>query len=179
MMESRKFKKFYGVDVYGDIHDTKEYISALKCVGLENPVYSLLRMDFDSALSMFEDDYFDFIYVDGFAHTGEDGGKTLIDWIKKLKVGGILAGDDYHKDWPLVIWAVNDIAKKLNVEINVTLETEDKIYCKYPIWYFRKKDDLNLCLNPLLYKLGMSEKKRVHFFAPELMPKQENLWSMF
>ena len=92
----------------------KRCISALKYIGIENTTYSLLRMDFDDALLLFEDNYFDFIYVDGFAHTGEEGGKTLIDWIKKLKVGGYLAGDDYHNDWPLVVWAVNDLAKKLS-----------------------------------------------------------------
>lgn len=43
-----------------------------------------------------------FIYVDGYAHTGEDRGKTLFDWYPKLKIGGLMAGDDYHDDWPLV-----------------------------------------------------------------------------
>lgn len=163
-VESNKFKKFFGVDIYGDIHDTNEYISALKNIGFENQSYSLLRMNFDSALSMFNDNYFDFIYVDGFAHTGEEGGKTLVDWVKKLKVGGIMAGDDYHQDWPLVVWAVNDIAQKLDVEVSITLETENEIYSKYPTWYFKKKNNLSPSLDPLLYKLGMQEKKRINFY---------------
>jgi len=37
MIESGKFARFYGVDVYNDIHNTKEYITALKYVGFENP----------------------------------------------------------------------------------------------------------------------------------------------
>jgi hypothetical protein len=164
MVDSAKFKRFYGVDIYGDIHDTKEYISALKYIGIENTKYSLLRMDFDAALLMFEDNYFDFIYVDGFAHAGEEGGKTLINWIKKLKVGGILAGDDYHNDWPLVVWAVNDLAKKLGAEITLTGGSEDEIYCKYPTWYLKKEVLDTPSLNPLLFKLSMREKKRINFY---------------
>ena len=162
MIESGKFKRFYGVDVYSDIHDTKEYITALKHIGFENPVYTLLRMDFDSALGMFDDEYFDFIYIDGFAHTGEEGGKTLVDWFKKLKVGGILAGDDYHSDWPLVIWAVNDLAQKLDAVVHLTLGTEDEIYCKYPTWFIVKNSDpSDIKVNPLLYRIGMKEKERI------------------
>ena len=164
MIDSAMFKRFYGVDMYSDIHDTKEYISALKYIGIENTTYSLLRMDFDDALLLFEDNYFDFIYVDGFAHTGEEGGKTLIDWIKKLKVGGYLAGDDYHNDWPLVVWAVNDLAKKLGVEITLTGGCEDGIYCKYPTWYLKKEVLDTPSLNPLLFKLSMREGKRINFY---------------
>ena len=164
MVESGKFKKFYGVDIYGDIlHDTKEYGAALKYVGFENPRYCLLRMDFNSALDLFDDDHFDFIYVDGFAHTGEEGGKTLIDWIKKLKKGGILAGDDYHDDWPLVKWAVNDLVEKLDADLYLTTGVEDNDYSRYPTWYIVKNHaDTILETNPDLYKISMGEKKRIH-----------------
>ena len=43
-------------------------------------------MTFDDAIDLFEDQFFDFIYIDGFAHTGEEGGETLIKWYRKLKV---------------------------------------------------------------------------------------------
>lgn len=162
MVESGKFKRFYGVDSYSDIHNTEEYITALKHIGIENSTFTLLRMDFESALAMFDDQYFDFIYVDGFAHTGEEGGKTLVDWFRKLKVGGILAGDDYHHDWPLVTWAVNDLARKLDVAVHVTLGTESEIYCKYPTWFISKDSvHADIAVNPLLYRLGMQEKKRI------------------
>lgn len=175
MIDSARFKRFYGVDIYSDIHDTKEYISALKYIGIEDTTYSLLRMDFESALEMFEDNYFDFIYVDGFAHTGEEGGKTLIDWIKKLKPGGILAGDDYHDDWPLVVWAVNDLAKKIGAEITVTGGSEDGIYCKYPTWYLKKELATSPTVNPLLFKLSMREKKRINFYRAGIYARARKL----
>ena len=162
MVNSGKFQRFYGVDLYGDTHDASEYCTALKRIGFQNPGYCLLRMDFDSALGLFEDNYFDFIYIDGFAHTGEEGGKTLVDWVKKLKIGGVLAGDDYHNDWPLVKWAVNDVATKLDTDLNVTTELEDVEYCKYPTWFMRIKSETKVEVDRVLYKLAMKEKKRIH-----------------
>ena len=78
MIQSGEFKKFYGVDLYGDHHDTDEYKSAIKLVGLDSN-YTLLRMSCDEALDLFDDNYFDFIYFDGYAHKGEEGGKTFSD----------------------------------------------------------------------------------------------------
>ena len=89
MVQSGKFRRFWGVDVYGDAHDITEYKRALLTVGIEAD-YALLRMTFDEALDIFPDEFFDFIYVDGYAHTGEEGGRTLINWYAKLKPGGIL-----------------------------------------------------------------------------------------
>jgi hypothetical protein len=163
MIDSGKFARFYGVDVYGDSHDTKEYCKALQYVGFQNPDYTLLRMDFDSALGLFEDCYFDFIYVDGFAHTGEEGGKTLIDWIEKLKIGGILAGDDYHKDWPLVKWAVNDLVKQLGCKLYVTSGKEAVAYSQYPTWFIIKSEiKSELKVNKDLFQVALKERNRIH-----------------
>jgi len=162
MIDSNKFQRFYGVDAYGDTHDTEEYCAALKHIGFQDPRYCLLRMDFDSAVGLFDDNHFDFIYVDGFAHTGEEGGKTLVDWVKKLKIGGVLAGDDYHNDWPLVKWAVNDFAKKLDVALSVTKQIEDGDYSKYPTWFIRKTSEKAVEVDRVLYQIAMKEKKRIH-----------------
>jgi len=163
IIKSEKFKRFYGVDVYGDTHDTAEYARALRYIGFQNPSYCLLRMDFDSALDLFDDSYFDFIYIDGFAHTGEEGGKTLVDWYNKLKTGGILAGDDYHDNWPLVKWAVNDLVDQLGVELNITTGVENVDYSMYPTWYIKKTNTkLRLRVNQDLYAIAIKEKKRIH-----------------
>lgn len=74
MIDSKKFMRFFGVDLYGDIHNTSEYKRALQHIGLRDERYCLLRMTFEDALDLFDDEYFDFIYIDGFAHTGEEGG---------------------------------------------------------------------------------------------------------
>lgn len=159
MVDSGKFKKFYGVDLYADHHDTEEYVRALKHVGLDVP-YTLLRMSFDDALTLFDENYFDFIYFDGYAHTGEEGGKSFIDWYKKVKVGGIFAGDDYHDSWPLVKWAVNSFVKTLGVELNVTGLTETTNLSHFPSWFFTKISDAEFdgVLDKDLYELSKITK---------------------
>lgn len=161
MVESGKFKHFFGVDMYGDMHDTEEYKRALKYIGLDSLNYRLLRMTFEEAYDLFDDNYFDFIYIDGYAHTGEEGGKTIIEWYKKLKVGGILAGDDYHDDWPLVKWAVNDFAAKVEGKLCITGGKEEGAYCSYPTWYLKKEKDIFVESNLELIKIASEEKSRI------------------
>ena len=138
LVASGRFKKVFGVDTYDDYyHHLDEYRQALRDVGLlEN--YSLLRMTFDDARPLFDHNSLDFIYIDGFAHTGEEGGKTLSDWWPTLKVGGVMAGDDYHTDWPLVMWAVNDMVDQLGLQLHITDTVETTSYNRYPSWYVIK-----------------------------------------
>ena len=161
IVESGKFDKVFGVDTYDDYyHHIDEYREAISQVGLKSN-YSLLRMTFEEALSLFPDEFFDFIYVDGFAHTGQEGGQTLADWYPKLKVGGIMAGDDYHDDWPLVQWAVNDFASALGVGLTVTEKTESHSYNRYPSWFITKTHSAISDVyrpHPTLVKVAAAEK---------------------
>lgn len=141
MVQSGRFSRFVGVDVYGDGHNTAEYKKALLAVGPWSD-YRLLRMTFDQALDLFPDGCFDFIYCDGYAHTGEEGGRTLVDWYPKLKPGGVMAGDDYDiETWPLVVWTAHHVALQLGVPIFVTEKVTDEPYNRYPSWYLRKPMD--------------------------------------
>ena len=162
MVESGKFLHFFGVDMYSDTHDVGEYKDTLKTIGLLKN-YKLIRMTFDEALDLFEDNFFDFIYIDGFAHTGEEGGETLAKWYKKLKVGGIFAGDDYHSDWPLVIWAVNDFVNQTNSSLMLTDKVENLPFCEYPSWFIKKNTDHNtqFTVSQTLKKMSESEKNRI------------------
>lgn len=161
MVRSGKFSMFIGVDVYQD--RPQEYGQALTRVGLLEP-YKLLRMTFDEAVRLFEDNSLDFVYVDGYAHTGEEGGKTLAAWYPKLKKGGILAGDDYSDDWPLVKWAVNSFVERLGTCLYVTELVESETYCMYPSWFIVKEQDIMELENFLpadLLAIGASEQRRV------------------
>ncbi len=161
MVDSKKFNRFYGVDSYSDTHDTDEYKFALKTVGIDKN-YNLLRMFFDDAYDLFEDNYFDFIYIDGYAHTGEDGGKTLSKWYKKLKVGGVFAGDDYHKDWPLVVWAVNNFVNQIDTKLFITDKTEKVAFSEYPSWYVVKDKEVNnINIPKILNNYADKEKDRI------------------
>jgi len=116
MVDSGYFSSFIGIDMYGDTyHDVGEYKEALGRIGLFSN-YKLLRMTFDEAYDLFEDESLDFIYIDGYAHNGED------------------SGDDYHDDWPLVKEAVNEFVKSSGFILNLTSKIEDNPYCNYPSW---------------------------------------------
>ncbi len=160
MVKSQKFSQFIGIDMYADGHDTTEYKEALKTIGLfEN--YKLLRMRFDEALGLFEDQSLDFIYVDGYAHSGEEGGQTPFDWCKKVKIGGIMAGDDYHSDWPLVVKAIDEFVKQSGFELWITDKTEDDPYCRYPTWMVKKTHEPQLNLPQNLIEEGRIANQKV------------------
>lgn len=141
LLDTNKFKYIYSVDRYtGERgHDTKQYIKALKTLKEHETKNSLLRMNFCEALDFFEDNTFDFIYIDGYAHTGENEGKTLYDWYPKLKKGGMFAGDDYHSDWPKVIHHVDKFCKDNFLKLHIhKFKNKNNDYSKYPSWYVFK-----------------------------------------
>jgi Methyltransferase domain len=163
MIQSGRFRAFFGVDAYTDGHGVQEYQAALRATGLWSE-YRLLRMTFDQAAPLFDDGSLDFIYVDGFAHTGCEGGRTLADWYPKLRPGGIMAGDDYHVgDWPLVVWAVHEAAAQLKVPVHVTDEVQVETYNRYPSWSFVKPADgpQALRFSDDLRAFGDAEKARI------------------
>jgi SAM-dependent methyltransferase len=60
----------------------------------KNPRFALMRGYSMDVAGHFEDESLDFVYIDGnhdYNHVTED----MTYWYKKLKPGGILAGDDY------------------------------------------------------------------------------------
>jgi hypothetical protein len=98
--------------------------------------YSLLRMRFDQAVDLFPDGYFDFIYVDGYAHTGEEAGQTFRDWWPRLKAGGVFAGDDYDRAWPDVVQNVDAfLAANGQTGYVIPYVEPDTAYCRYPTWF--------------------------------------------
>ena len=95
------------------------------------------------AAEMFEDGSLDFIYIDGL-HDYESVKADIAGFYPKLKVGGIIAGHDYHLgDWPGVYNSVNEFISENNLEISITgtdSPEDDAEYdgCK-PSWWAVKK----------------------------------------
>ena len=159
IMKSKKFIKFYGIDSYADFqHNDSEYLKTKKKLSIFNN-YLLIRNTFENSLNMFENNSLDFIYIDGFAHTGNNGGKTLFQWVDKLKIGGICAGDDYHDDWPLVKKTVQYFTKELNIKLNVTNSSADGKYSEYPSWFFIKENNLKKEFPDEFYLEGLKKHK--------------------
>lgn len=82
---------------------------------------TILRAHGHDALPLFGDGSLDFLYVNGFAHDGERDGQILRTWFAKLRSGGIVAGDHYSPQWPLVITAVNDFATAYGLEVHMAI----------------------------------------------------------
>jgi hypothetical protein len=119
-------------------HDIEQYKQALRALLPYKERSTVLRMRFNEAVDLFPDFYFDFIYVDGYAHTGEEEGQTFSDWYPKLKPGGVFAGDDYHDRWPKVTAAVDEFISRESLKLNMHTFDPDNPWDGYPSWWARK-----------------------------------------
>jgi predicted O-methyltransferase YrrM len=75
--------------------------------------FQIIRMTSVDAAKQVEDESMDFIFIDG-DHKYDSVAMDLKSWWPKLKVGGIMMGDDY--DWPQVKQAVKEFFKFHNHE---------------------------------------------------------------
>jgi len=130
----------YSIDMWaGDRgHGIDQYREAIARLSPYRDRNAIMRMRFDEALPLFSDQSLDFIYVDGYAHDGELNGQTFREWYPKLRSGGIIAGDDYAPEWPLVVAAVDAFAAANGLEIHVIDCHEDQWNSMYPTWFAMK-----------------------------------------
>ncbi|WP_340313713.1 class I SAM-dependent methyltransferase [Rhizorhabdus argentea] len=119
-------------------HGVDQYREAIGRLSPYRDRNAILRMRFDEALHLFGEESLDFIYVDGYAHDGELNGATFRDWLPKLRRGGIIAGDDYAPDWPLVMAAVDRFVAENGLELHVIDCHEDSWNSMYPTWFAMK-----------------------------------------
>ena len=121
LLRKSELSFLYSIDKYaGDRgHDLEQYKKAIKLLEPFKERNSILKMRFEDALDLFPNEYFDFIYIDGYAHTGQEEGKTLHDWFPKLKKGGIFSGDDYNAKWPKNIECIEEFTKEKNLKIKI------------------------------------------------------------
>jgi len=127
--------KVYGIDRYKDHHDHREMRDMLILMKdeIDSGRYEFLRGTFASLCGHFEDSTFDFIYIDGYAHTGQEAGGTLEDWWPKLSPGGIFSGHDYDKRYQPTIDAVDAFVQRHNLELTIVEEQEG-----YASWLVEK-----------------------------------------
>lgn len=88
--------------------------------------FTLVRKFSDDAVDMFEDEQFDFIFIDGL-HTYEQLSKDCLNYYSKLKRGGIFSGHDFT-----AIPGVNRAAKEFANKVNKNILTTE---CDVWYWY--------------------------------------------
>lgn len=72
---------------------------------------SLIKKTSDDVVSDFEDESFDFVYIDGI-HTYDQVKKDIKNYLPLIKKGGVIGGHDYVKGWSGVIKAVDEVLGK-------------------------------------------------------------------
>lgn len=133
VLERRNVGSYWGIDKWNDErHGEGEFHHVLTT--LTDKRASILRCSFEEALArtVIQCQQFDVVYVDGYAHTGQDDGKTLDLWWPKVKDGGVFAGHDYDAAYPLTVKAVDDFAAKNGLVVNTICEKP------FNSWWVRK-----------------------------------------
>lgn len=107
-------------------HDSlyQNFIDRMK---LYEPRMILHRMTSDEALEKFEDNTYDFIFIDGL-HEYDQVKKDIENYYPKIKNGGVFSGHDYEyvED---VKRAVNEFAERVGATIHFT---------DHDVWYWIK-----------------------------------------
>ena len=98
---------------------------------------TIMRLYFSEALELFGDASVDFIYVNGYARDGELTAQLLRTWYAKLRPGGIIIGDDYSVQWPLIVAAVDDFVAANGLELHV-IEGGENGPAESPGWFAMK-----------------------------------------
>jgi len=141
LLETGRFSVLYSIDAWGDgRHNAVEMALATAALAGYGAASKIIRARFDQAVHQFDDGFFDFIYIDGYAHTGQENGQTLEEWWSKLKTGGVFAGDDYSRSWPHTIRAVDAFVEKHNLDLHIFKfdGPRDRVWDQSPSWYVIK-----------------------------------------
>ena len=127
------FSSFHSVDKWDDnAHSRFQYLAVCELL-LPYEDSRVWRMTAQEFAELIPDTSLGFIYIDCYAHTGQDDGQVLHALWPKLKDDGIFAGDDYDKRiWPKTFRAVNEFATEHGATINI------HEHGPYHSWYIYK-----------------------------------------
>jgi len=124
IFNSKKNINFYCVDTWKGSLEHEEmdciksdslYEEFLNNIQPVSDIIKPIRKSSIEAANDFEDNFFDFIFIDA-AHDYESVKQDLLAWYPKLKKGGIFAGHDYDPFWG-VYNAVNEWSSQFDKPI--------------------------------------------------------------
>lgn len=114
--------RYIGVDRWSDHHNEDEMRKARSLMSKFNHA-TLVRNSFEEVAKTVPNDSCDAVYIDGYAHTGQDNGRTLEMWWPKIKRGGFMCGHDYDLGkWPGTFKAVNYFAGHRGLKVEIVHE---------------------------------------------------------
>ena len=109
--------------VYETVDHEINYALTLKNIEEYKDRYTLLRITTKEASLLFEDGYFDLVFIDA-DHSYEGVKQDIIDWSPKVKVGGSISGHDIS--WAGVRQAVQE---EIGLE-RIKIFTDDVWMCE-------------------------------------------------
>lgn len=114
--------RLYSIDRWADHHDEAEFVRAVERLRQFGHRSVIQRSTFAEAVKVFPDGYFDFVYIDGYAHEGQKWGMTLEDWWPKLRPGGVFAGHDYAIEYQTNMDVVDRFCREHALQIAITAD---------------------------------------------------------
>jgi hypothetical protein len=105
LMEANPDLRLWGVDPYEPHEGYRDHVRKSSFEAFEKEAhdkldkyanYTFIRDYSDKAVEQFEDNSLDFVYLDG-DHSFYNVTQDIELWSKKVRVGGIISGDDYFK----------------------------------------------------------------------------------
>jgi len=124
---------YIGIDRWSDHHDEIEWMIATNAITGMTRNAEIVKSTFKNALPLFgKPATADLVYIDGYAHTGQEGGETLNDWWPVVKPGGIFAGHDYCAKYQPTIDAVDAFVAKHGLELHIIDDSD------HPSWWIIK-----------------------------------------
>lgn len=123
MLEGLDIERLYLIDPYKAYIDSsfefkQETQNAIYAIMFKNiqkfiPKVVLISKDSVFAASLFQKEFFDFVYIDGW-HQYPAVKKDIEVWWSRVKAGGVLGGHDIgHVEFPGVARAVEQFSKKI------------------------------------------------------------------
>jgi predicted O-methyltransferase YrrM len=104
---------------------TKIYNEYLTLKGTRDLIKDIRACSWEAA-SLFEDEYFDFVFIDA-DHEYSSVKKDIEAWFPKVRKGGILAGHDYP-NWEGVKKAVDEYSENNKIKTN--------LFKNVNVWYY-------------------------------------------
>jgi len=142
LWNTNHFSSFHSVDKWDDhAHSEIQYWAVCEKL-MPYKEIRVWRMPAQMFSTMIPDQSLGFVFMDCYAHTGQDDGGVLEAMWPKMQDGGVFAGDDYDaKTFPLTYAAANKFAERVGRELHVFtqhLENDRPKYDGFAGWYVFK-----------------------------------------
>ena len=137
ILDLKHFSEFHAVDRWSDHHSILERDHVIETLK-DYEELTVWHVEVKQWLKTIPDGSLGFVYIDCYAHTGQEDGAILEAAWPKLQDGGLFSGDDYDECWP-TYEVVQRFAESVGREVNVWNDFHhNNPYDNHDSWYFHR-----------------------------------------